>query len=257
MDDRRGPGRSLEILRVKERLDAYFRAGESAKAEALLRYWEAETRASGDRRGLLEILSEEIGFFRDPDEADSAIACAREAAEIVYGEKMEEGVSGATILLNAATTENAFGDKQRARSLFGQAKRVLERELPAGDKRLAGLYNNMASLYSEEDPERALAYFEKALAVLSAQDVPDCEAAVTYVNMAALLHTRDPLDERIPAYMDRAAAVLDDPAVSRAYPYSYTCAKCAPVFGFFGYFLYEKELRERQKQLERAEASRR
>lgn len=198
MDDRRGPGRSLEILRVKERLDAYFRAGESAKAEALLRYWEAETRASGDRRGLLEILSEEIGFFRDPDEADSAIACAREAAEIVYGEKMEEGVSGATILLNAATTENAFGDKQRARSLFGQAKRVLERELPAGDKRLAGLYNNMASLYSEEDPERALAYFEKALAVLSAQDVPDCEAAVTYVNMAALLHTRDPLDERIP-----------------------------------------------------------
>lgn len=110
---------------------------------------------------------------------------AREAAEIVYGEKMEEGVSGATILLNAATTENAFGDKQRARSLFGQAKRVLERELPAGDKRLAGLYNNMASLYSEEDPERALAYFEKALAVLSAQDVPDCEAAVTYVNMAA------------------------------------------------------------------------
>lgn len=132
MDDRRGPGRSLEILRVKERLDAYFRAGESAKAEALLRYWEAETRASGDRRGLLEILSEEIGFFRDPDEADSAIACAREAAEIVYGEKMEEGVSGATILLNAATTENAFGDKQRARSLFGQAKRVLERELPAG-----------------------------------------------------------------------------------------------------------------------------
>lgn len=48
MDDRRGPGRSLEILRVKERLDAYFRAGESAKAEALLRYWEAETRASGD-----------------------------------------------------------------------------------------------------------------------------------------------------------------------------------------------------------------
>lgn len=205
MDDRRGPGRSLEILRVKERLDAYFRAGESAKAEALLRYWEAETRASGDRRGLLEILSEEIGFFRDPDEADSAIACAREAAEIVYGEKMEEGVSGATILLNAATTENAFGDKQRARSLFGQAKRVLERELPAGDKQACRTVQQiMASLYSEEDPERALAYFEKALAVLSAQDVPDCEAAVTYVNMAALLHTRDPLDERIPAYMDRA-----------------------------------------------------
>lgn len=54
----------VPIRRVIEKLDEHFSRNDLAGAGRLLSYWEKEARLIGDMRGLLEILNEEIGYFR-------------------------------------------------------------------------------------------------------------------------------------------------------------------------------------------------
>ena len=46
-------------------------------------------------------------------------------------------------------------------------------------------------------------------------------------------------------YMDRAAELLDTESLPRNGYYAFVCEKCAPVFGHYGYFAEEAELRKR------------
>ena len=75
------------------------------------------------------------------------------------------------------------------------------------------------------------------------------DLAVTYVNLAQLLWKQDPAHEDIQKYMDTALDLFDDPSVSRDGYYAQTCRKCVDAFGFFGYFLAEKELRRRMEEI--------
>ena len=52
--------------------------------------------------------------------------------------------------------------------------------------------------------------------------------------------------------LDRAAALLDTPTLPRNGYYAFVCDKCAPVFGFYGYFREEALLRERIREIRNA-----
>ncbi len=54
-------------------------------------------------------------------------------------------------------------------------------------------------------------------------------------------------DKTIEAYLDTALELLDSPSVPRDGYYAFVCEKCAPAFGYHGYFLAEADLRERAK----------
>ena len=52
-------------------------------------------------------------------------------------------------------------------------------------------------------------------------------------------------DKTIEAYLDTALELLDSPSVPRDGYYAFVSEKCAPAFGYHGYFLAEADLRER------------
>ena len=91
---------------------------------------------------------------------------------------------------------------------------------------------------------RSLGNDTQAAAEMANMAISDMsDIANTYVNMAHLYEKLTDY-EKIEACLDRAKDALETDPNRNGY-YAYTCRKCAPSFGYFGYFLYEKELNER------------
>ena len=87
--------------------------------------------------------------------------------------------------------------------------------------------------------------FRRAIDITSSLPRQELETAISCVNLAHLLYDKEPEDAEIMPLLDRASAILRDPAVFGYDNYAFTCRKCAPSFGFFGLFLEEKYLNER------------
>lgn len=246
------PQGTIPILRIIEKLDALFARNDMQEVGRVLRYWEGEARALKDNRGLCEILSEEIGYFRKIGDATHGLEAVDEALSLLCC--MDECVSTATIYLNCATTMKAFGKAKEAMPYYEKAKEIYERLLPNDDYRLAGLYNNFATALCDlKEFAKARENYQKAIGLLKSK-VLTPELAVSYVNFAHLLDDegrfegRDFTDE-IDELLDLAYACLDDNSLERDGNYAYVCSKCAPAFGYFGYFLQKAELEDRANEI--------
>jgi tetratricopeptide (TPR) repeat protein len=137
---------------------------------------------------------------------------------------------------------------------FEKARDNYERNLPEDDERLGGLYNNMAlALTSCGRYDEALDMFAAALRVMEKQEHGEPEQAITLLNMADALEAElgpEGAAEAAEGYLDRAAELLDTPDLPRNGYYAFVCEKCAPVFGHYGYFAAEEELRKRAKEIQ-------
>jgi hypothetical protein len=54
---------------------------------------------------------------------------------------------------------------------------------------------------------------------------------------------------RIRALVQQATVLLRDESIPRDGYYAFVCEKCAPVFGHYGYFAAETELKRRVKEI--------
>ena len=241
--------KQIPVQRILEKLDAVLAKGKKEQAAELLRYWCAEADALGDAGGKLTLLNEEIGLFRSLGQEAEALS----AAELALGQAKRLGLAGtvtmATTLLNAATAYKAFGRAAEALPLFAQAQEIYEAELPTGDERLGGLYNNMALAMTDAGDFRgAEASFQRAIAAMSAVPEGELEQAVSWCNLASLAEAElgaETAEDRINHCLDRAMALLNTPALPRNGHYAFVCEKCAPTFGYYGRFAEEQELLER------------
>ncbi len=232
----------VPIIRVIERLDSLFDQDNLAEAQRLLEYWENEAERLGDKRGLLEILNEEIGLYRRLGSKEKGLAAVESALKIIEEENFGETVSVGTILINAATTMKAFGLARNAVPIYERAKKNYEANSVEGYKK-AALFNNMATCYAElEESESAEECYLDAIKILSQDNKNDGEIAVSFVNLAHLYHDLDPTDERAFDAMEKAWEYLNSESIEHDGNYAFICSKCAPAFGYFGYFLREKEL---------------
>lgn len=242
------PQGTIPILRIIEKLDALFARNNMQEVGRVLRYWEGEARALKDNRGLCEILSEEIGYFRKIGDATHGLEAVDEALSLLCC--MDECVSTATIYLNCATTMKAFGKAKEAMPYYEKAQDIYERLLPKDDYRLAGLYNNFATALGDlKEFAKARENYQKAIDLLKSK-VLTPELAVSYVNLAHLLDDEGQFEgkdftDEIDELLDLAYACLDDNSLERDGNYAYVCSKCAPAFGYFGYFLQKAELEQR------------
>jgi hypothetical protein len=50
-------------------------------------------------------------------------------------------------------------------------------------------------------------------------------------------------------YLDRAEVLLNTESLPRNGYYAFVCEKCAPVFGHYGYFATEAELKRRAEEI--------
>ena len=182
-------------------------------------------------------------------DADVAIRSERHARglELIRRHRMGATVSGATIMLNAATTMKFLGLSAKALPIFRHVSRVYSETLDPGDYRFAGLYNNMALAFEDTgDYDSAQRHFFMALDIIKSCKDPGNDTAVTWCNLAEL-YERMGRDEDIEPALDNAYACLTDPELPRDGYNAFTLSKCIPTFDRFGYFIYVKALRERME----------
>jgi len=241
--------RSVDVRRCLEKLDEYMSRRDYAGAERHLDFWLGEAKLCNNARAALSIRNERMGFYRKTGNGEKAIENARAALSLV--EKLENGstVTAATTFVNAGTVYDAFSMPESAMPLFERARAIYERELPEGDSRLGGLYNNMAmTLAALRRYGEAYEMYGKALGVMAHIENGELEQAITYLNMAdavALEHGTEKGEAKIAQYLERASALLETPSVPRGGYYAFVCEKCAPSFDYYGWFLYADELKER------------
>ena len=233
----------IPTRRVLDKLDEYLNTKDYAAAERHLKYWLTEAEIGGDARGKLTVLNEQIGLYRKVDKPAEGLQ-AIEAA-LALAEQFSGTITYGTTLVNAATAYKAFGKAADALPLYEKAETVYESTLPPTDGRLGGLYNNMALTVMElGDYAKAETLFQKALAIMAEQENGEIEMAITYCNLADLASAQLGTDgeKQIETYLDKAEALLDTPTLPHDGYYAFVCEKCAPTFGYYGYFLTEQKL---------------
>lgn len=243
------PGKiaSIPVNRVLDKLDEYLAHKDCEAAQRHLQYWLTEARSGKDVQGELAVLNEQIGLCRKMDRREPGLAAIQEA--LALSQQWEDSVTRGTTLINAATAYKAFDNAQEALPLYEEAKAIYEANLSPVDSRLGGLYNNMAlTVMTLGDYPKARMLFEKALTVMSAQEHGQWEEAITYCNLADLTAAESGMEageKRIEEYLDRAEALLIGTESPWDGDYAFVCEKCAPTFGYYGYFVTEKTLQER------------
>ena len=240
----------ISISRILDKLDEHLGRNDYVSAERHLLYWLSESKGACDGRTELLIRNELMGLYRKLGREADALECAHAALATVDALGVCEQVGSATTYLNAATVYKAFGRASDAIPLFERAREIYERELEANDSRLGGLYNNMAlALVDLCRFDEANALYTRALEVMRSAESGELEVAITYLNMASAAEAELGLvdaDERIQSCLDAAEAILESHSKRDGY-YAFVCEKCASVFGYYGRFFYDGELRARAR----------
>ncbi len=246
------PNGCISIDRVLARLDEYLNKNDYEAAERHLLYWLAESERGCDSRTELTFRNELMGLYRKLGRRADALECAETALEKVETLGISHQVGAATTFLNCATVYKAFDMAERSIPLFERAKEIYESELEADDSRLAGLYNNMAlALVDLGRFSEANTLYRCAIAIMEKAERGALEVAITYLNMASAAEAESGLveaDSLISEYLDKAEALLESHSVRDGY-YAFVCEKCASVFGYYGHFFYENELKERARKI--------
>ena len=236
--------KTIPLNRVFDKLSELFAKNDLDGVGKALDFWEREARSIGDTRGLLEILNEEIGYFRRTVDEQNALKAIKDAFELIEKQGVGDPISSGTIYLNGATTMKAFGKAEASMVYYEKAKSIYESQLDPMDYRLAALYNNVSSAHKDMgDYISAEMSCLKAIEIL--KDNEDClgEIAVSLINLSHIYYDQDPLDERIYVIMDKAWELLISEKNQHDGDFAFICSKCYPSFGFFGYFEKEAELK--------------
>lgn len=238
--------------RVLDKLDEHFSRNDYDSAEKHLLYWLGEARIIDDKRSELLFLNELAGLYRKLSKEEKAIETVSSLLDLIAKMGIENNIGAGTTYINCATVYKAFGKAEEALPLFEKAKDVYEKNLPSDDKRFGGLYNNMAlALVDLERFSEAYELYEKAISVMANADDGDLEVAITYLNIASAKEAELGAEEseaQIRDYVEKAMEIFDEHENRDGY-YAFVCDKCASVFGYFGYFIYEKELEKRAREI--------
>jgi len=242
------PIHQIPISRVLNKLDELYSHNNFKEAISVINYWIAEAKSQRDLRGEFSLKNELMGIYRKLGNESDAIQTANDALNIA--EKLDDNDSPAiaTCYVNSATVYKAFGQAHLSMPLFLKAKDIYEKYLK-DDERLGGLYNNMAlALVDLEKYSEAKEYYQKAISVMEKIEGTEPEQAISYLNLASCCEAEFGLidgEKEIALYIDKAWNLLNLESLNRDGNYAFVCDKCSSVFGYYGYFLYEEELKER------------
>ena len=248
-----GVPKHIPQSRVIEKMDEYMAKRDYEGAERHLIYWLNEARFLGDRRGELTVRNELIGHYRKTANRENALEQVDLALSLLKELDLDGTISSGTVLVNAATALNAFGENERSLDLFQDALRVYEGNDSTDSSLLGGLYNNMGltccDLLRYDD---AMVFFTLAVKKMSGVKAGELERAITYLNMADCLlkqggmETNEPL---IYSYLDKAEEdLLRDHDAEDGY-IAFVFEKCAPVFSYYGYFKTAEDLKNKSEEL--------
>ena len=237
--------------RVIKKLDEYFSRNDYDGALRHLLYWLSEAQTEGDENGEFTVRNELMGLYRKIGQMDKAIEQTKTVLALVAAMQNENSVTAATAYLNAGTAYKAADMPEKSLEYFKMAQKIYEKELDGTDSRLGGLYNNMAlTLCDLSEFDAAISYYEKAIEIMKGQKNGLLDCAISYLNMADAKEKELGLEDaesEITALLEKAMEALDSDKNERDGYYAFVCDKCASSFGYYGYFVYENELKERAR----------
>lgn len=237
--------------RVISKLDEYFSRNDYDGALRHLLYWLSEAQTEGDSDGEFTVRNELMGLYRKIGQIDKAIEQAQSVLALVAAMQNGNSVTAATAYLNAGTAYKAANMPEKSLEYFKMAKEIYEKELDSNDSRLGGLYNNMAlTLCDLGEYDEAISYYEKAIGIMKEQKNGLLDCAISYLNMADAKEKQlgfEDAESEITELLEKATSALDSDQNERDGYYAFVCDKCAPSFGYYGYFVYENELKERAR----------
>lgn len=229
-------------------LDEFLSRKDYVGAEAFL----LKTLNSANNNFKTEILclNELMGLYRKLGRKNDAYTCTLKALTLINELNLEGQVGVATTYLNCATVYKAFGEPQKALEFYEKANVIYDNKLEPNDIQFAGLYNNMAlALVDLKRFSEANTLYKKAIEILKNYQDGALDTAITYLNIASAAEAELGLEkaENIISENLRLAENLLDNYPKRDGYYAFVCEKCATVFGYYGYFFFENELKERAK----------
>lgn len=231
-----------------EKLDSFLHKNDYKSAEEYL----LSSLEGATVKTEILIRNELMGLYRKLGKEQQAIFNAEKAMEIIFENSLDTQVGSATTFLNAATVYKAFNNPEKSISLFKKARKIYEEKLPKNDVKLAGLYNNMGlTLVDLCCFDEAQSLYKEAIEILEKNNQKALDKAVTYLNMASAYEAKLGLlegDEIITEHLNKAKEILENYPNRDGY-YAFVCEKCATVFGYYGHFFYEKELKERAEKI--------
>ena len=240
--------KSVPQNRIIEKMNDYMSRRDYDGAERHLLYWLEEAVLGHDKGGELLIRNEMVGHYRKTGEKDKAFTAINRALELIEELKFNESISGATTFVNCATAYNAFKRDEKSLPLFEKAKQIYENDPKTSPELIGGLYNNMALSYAAiKEYEKSLELYEKAIEVMGKAHHGELEQAITYLNMAdvySVFLSEDKSEAKIAELLEKAYSLLKNSDAPRDGYYAFVCEKCAPVFSFYGFFLYANDLKK-------------
>ena len=142
--DTRPCPRALDVPEVIKELDALYENGRDSQAERFLEAQREKASLAGDWRGELSMLSELMGQYCRSKNKEKGLKSVEDGLRLIREHNLGQTLSGATVMLNAATTMKCFGQTEASIPVFSHVCRVYAQNLDPMDYRFAGLYNNMA-----------------------------------------------------------------------------------------------------------------
>lgn len=238
-----------EIPELLRTIDSLKSSGKIAQAVQYAENAFEQAEAGGNSAAALTVLNELLGLYRHCGTTETALNAADKAVKMVSRLRPDK-ISGATILLNAATTMSAFGRHKAALEVFVSVRELYSESLDPGDYRLAGLYNNMAFALKEDgNVSEAETFFLKADRIL--ENIPGTEndRSVTLCSLAELKNAADPFSEAAGENIELAWENLNKPSLPHDAYHAFTIEKCLPCFDSLGFFSYAAALRDRMEEI--------
>ncbi len=229
-------GDTINVARFRDHMSECFRKSDIKSAGQSIEWWEAEARRMGDDRGLLTVRSEELGFYRKTGEQEKAMKAVGESLELLSGLGLEDRVSGATVLVNAATTLKAFGRAEEGLPLFDRAERVYLRNGMSGAYEYAALLNNKATALCDlRRYDEAETCYARAAEILKAEGKHDADVALSLLGLCHLWYDRDDAAaaDRIEKTLDEVWEWAVSPRNERNADYAYALTRCLPSLRYF------------------------
>ena len=226
---------TMNVGRFIARLDECLNREDMEAARDCLTWWEGEARRLGDARGLLSVLNEAVGFYRRMGERGPALRAIDECLPLLESLGLSESPSGATVLVNAATTLSAFGDAAGSLPLYARAARCFEAGGRAEAYEYAALLNNRANALNALGRwDEAEADWRRAIGILRREGKHDGDIALSLVSLAHLAFDRDEnAFAQVEALLDEAWEAINSPRQARDGNYAFILQKCAPSFDYF------------------------
>ena len=224
---------NINVSRFIDKLDTFFKTNDLVGAGEHIKYWEKEAQKLNDKRGLLSVLNEMLGFSRRVKNKEDGLNAVNGVTALIEELGLQNALSSATILVNAGTTLKEFGEPTKAYDYYVKAQEIFEKNGKTDGYEYASLFNNSSATLIElgkiAEGEKAL---NKAIEILDNTNSYHAERALSRINLAHLIFDAYEDYERVESLLDIAwDLVCEDKR--RDENYAFLISKIAPSLKYF------------------------